>query len=301
LDTEPQRSRMKEPTDVTRLQTEHIATSSAPLGWSGFGLDLRDHQRPSSATFPHGFRQVIVALHLTSPGEFRLDDGRHDHVGHDLPTSLTFIPARIPCALSWSRPCTTLHLRFDPDFLEGVWSEIDGSPVNTADLTAYVGPVEDRLVRLGKDLLAEVREPGIGGRLFAETLAQQAAVLIRRQFVSGPSDSTQAIPPQASMGIRRVKAFMREELGRDLTLEELARVAGLSRFHFIREFRRATGESPHRYLMNLRVLRAEALLRTKGRTVSLAQVAADTGFFDQSHLTRHFRRTLGTTPAALLK
>jgi AraC family transcriptional regulator len=178
---------------------------------------------------------------------------------------------------------------------------MDGSPVDAGDLTAYVGPVEDRLVRLGTDLLAEVRDPGIGGRLFAETLAQQAAIFIRRRFVSGSADSLRGIPPQASMGIRRVKAFMRQELSRDLPLEELARVAGLSRFHFIREFRRATGESPHRYLMNLRVLRAEKLLRTKGRTLSLAQVAADTGFFDQSHLTRHFRRTLGTTPAALLR
>ncbi len=292
---------MKEPTDVTRLQIEHIATSSAPLGWSGFGLDLRDRQKPASGDFPQGFRQVIVALHLTSPGEFRLDDGRRDHVGSDLPTSLTFIPARIPCALSWSRPCTTIHLRFDPDFLEGVWSEIEGSPIDTTDLAAYVGPSDERWVRLGTDLLTEVREPGMGGHLFAETLAQQAAILIRRRFVSGPDTLPPGIRPQAAQGIRRAKAFMRQELGRDLSLEELARVAGLSRFHFIREFRRATGESPHRYLMKLRVLRAEDLLRTKGRTLSLAQVAAETGFFDQSHLTRHFRRALGTTPAALLR
>jgi AraC-like DNA-binding protein len=74
----------------------------------------------------------------------------------------------------------------------------------------------------------------------------------------------------------------------------LAGIAGLSVFHFAREFKQSTGVTPHEYLVQRRVKRAQNML---ARTdFSLSDVALASGFSDQSHLTRHFRRMLGTTP-----
>lgn len=289
-----------EGTDVTQLQPEQIALTSANSGWRGFGVDFRREQPPSSAYLESGFQQVIVAVHLTSPGEFQLDDGRQRLVSRNESSGLTFIPSRMPCALSWSRPCDSIHLRFDAAFLESVWAEIEGCPVDTSDLVPYVGPLDERIQRLARDLLQEATAPEIGGRLFADTLGRQAALLLRRRFVNGPESQLSAAP-QAAQGIRRAKAFLRRELARDVHLEEVARVAGMSPFHFSREFKRATGMPPHRYLIQQRVLHAESLLRQRGVSKSLAQIAADSGFFDQAHMTRHFRKLLGTTPAALIR
>ena len=78
-----------------------------------------------------------------------------------------------------------------------------------------------------------------------------------------------------------------------LSIEALAAVAGLSVSRFAARFRSELGVSPHRYLCLVRVLRAQDLLRA-GLPPSV--VATEVGFFDQSHLCRHFRRVLGRTP-----
>jgi AraC family transcriptional regulator len=87
---------------------------------------------------------------------------------------------------------------------------------------------------------------------------------------------------------------MAENYTRDLRLEELARIAGISRFHFAREFKRVTGTSPHQYLINLRIQRAKALL-TESK-MPLVEVGLRSGFSHQSHFTRLFRRFTGATP-----
>jgi AraC-like DNA-binding protein len=71
-------------------------------------------------------------------------------------------------------------------------------------------------------------------------------------------------------------------------------IAGLSVFHFAREFKHSAGVTPHYYLVRRRVERAQELLA--GSDLSLSEIAFTTGFSDQSHFTRHFRHMIGMTP-----
>lgn len=108
-----------------------------------------------------------------------------------------------------------------------------------------------------------------------------------------------AAVPRASRGsVRAACAFLRENMTRNISLDELAALSSLSPWHFLRIFRDETGLPPHAYLTQLRVRKAERLLRA-GHSPSMA--AAEAGFADQSHLTRWFRRIVGATPAAFLK
>jgi AraC-like DNA-binding protein len=93
--------------------------------------------------------------------------------------------------------------------------------------------------------------------------------------------------------VRRALDFMQANLASDLSMNDLAACAGLSPFHFIRCFRKATGLPPHAYLTQLRLDQARRLL---GKGKSPAEVALVAGFYDQSHLIRHFKRTYGITP-----
>jgi AraC family transcriptional regulator len=85
-----------------------------------------------------------------------------------------------------------------------------------------------------------------------------------------------------------------ERLSDDLSLEDLAAAAGLSRAHFARSFRAATGQTPYAYLRERRVARARELLASSSRPV--VEVAALTGFRSQSHLGRVFKAATGMTP-----
>ena len=91
----------------------------------------------------------------------------------------------------------------------------------------------------------------------------------------------------------RCRDYLRDNAGRDVSSEELEEVSGFDRYTTARQFRRLLGTSPHRYLVLRRLDRAKALLSQGG---SLAGVAADAGFADQAHFTRHFKRAFGMTP-----
>lgn len=91
----------------------------------------------------------------------------------------------------------------------------------------------------------------------------------------------------------RVRDYLETNFASKIRLETLSEVGGLSVFHLIRVFRAATGLPPYRYLEQVRINRATALLR-QGQTVS--RVAEQTGFADQSHLTRFFKRLVGVPP-----
>jgi AraC-like DNA-binding protein len=94
--------------------------------------------------------------------------------------------------------------------------------------------------------------------------------------------------------IRRLDEYVDAHLDGSVDLQALAGVAGLSIFHFARAFKRTTGKTPHSYLMEKRVRRAQKLLADTD--ISLSQVAFAAGFSDQSHLARHFRRLVGSSP-----
>jgi transcriptional regulator GlxA family with amidase domain len=91
-----------------------------------------------------------------------------------------------------------------------------------------------------------------------------------------------------------VREYVEAHLSESMDLPELAGIAGLSVFHFARQFKQSAGVTPHHYLVQRRVERAQDML---SRTdLSLSEIALAAGFSDQSHLARHFRQMLGTTP-----
>jgi transcriptional regulator GlxA family with amidase domain len=94
--------------------------------------------------------------------------------------------------------------------------------------------------------------------------------------------------------LNRACSFIADNLGERFTLDDVAKQAGVSRFHFARLFRVSTGDSPMAYLLKSRIERAKQMLLQEDRPV--CEIAAALGFCDQSHLTRTFRRLTGLTP-----
>ncbi|MGP0059575.1 MAG: helix-turn-helix domain-containing protein [Beijerinckiaceae bacterium] len=98
--------------------------------------------------------------------------------------------------------------------------------------------------------------------------------------------------------VLRALDYMRANFAADLTIYDLASCAALSPFHFARSFRKVTGLPPHAYLIQLRLNQARRLL-ADGK--SPTEAALTVGFYDQSHLTNHFKRTYGITPGQYAK
>ena len=120
------------------------------------------------------------------------------------------------------------------------------------------------------------------GRL-AETVARSAGCRVRRITEERTSHAV----------IRRIRDHLREVYARKVMLEELAKMAGMCRYALVRAFTREIGMPPHAYQIHLRIWKARALIAAGG---DLSDVSLQVGFSDQSHLHRHFRRIVGTTP-----
>jgi AraC-like DNA-binding protein len=135
-----------------------------------------------------------------------------------------------------------------------------------------------------------------GDQLASSTLLTSAlASLLRAHAAAGPASDPGCArrPPAAAVGM--VRDLLAERLTEPPSLAELAELTGLSQFSLLRAFRNETGLPPHAFLNQLRVRRARLLLDDG---VPAAKVAVATGFADQAHLTRHFKRILGVPPAA---
>ncbi|WP_156373803.1 MULTISPECIES: AraC family transcriptional regulator [unclassified Rhizobium] len=96
-----------------------------------------------------------------------------------------------------------------------------------------------------------------------------------------------------SAAIRRVCDYLQAQSERQVTSGELEKISGLDRFTLARHFRASLGTSPHRYLVMRRLERARGMI---GSGRSLVEIALETGFADQAHFTRHFKKTHGMTP-----
>jgi transcriptional regulator GlxA family with amidase domain len=100
------------------------------------------------------------------------------------------------------------------------------------------------------------------------------------------------VPPRA---LQRVREFIEAHLDENLSISALAGVVGLSKYYFARAFKQSMGMTPHDYVMQCRVRRAQELLASTDLPVS--EIAIAVGFADQSHCARRFREHVGMTPS----
>jgi len=102
-----------------------------------------------------------------------------------------------------------------------------------------------------------------------------------------------------SYNIRKTIIKMLDEPDAKHSLDELSKIAGMSKYHYLRSFKEATGLTPHLYLNVLRVERAKRMLLSSQDQISV--IASECGFADQAHMTRAYKKIYGTTPTAIVK
>jgi AraC family transcriptional regulator len=251
-----------------------------------------EHYRLRAGELPeheHSSHLLLLALSGCS-GEIRTAGGLRA-VGQNR-GGVCLIPSGEPFSTRLPGETECLGIYLDPALVERAARDAD--PRARFEVVARSNPRDPLVSRVGLTLMAEMGSEAPGARLYAESLANVLAVHVLRNYTAEG-----AAPPRSKGGLsgrrlRRVLSYIEENHERELTLEDLASEAAMSTFHFAREFKRATGTTPHQHLIKYRVERAKALLAES--RLPLAEVGLRTGFSHQSHFTRLFRRLTGTTP-----
>jgi AraC family transcriptional regulator len=193
-------------------------------------------------------------------------------------------------------PMQTLRLQLNHELLSRTAQEVADVDPARLTLVAHTGLHDSLLTQIGLALWRELEQQAPSGKLYAQTAAQMIAVHLLRHY-----SSTEISVQERSQGLTRrqvqsVTDFILAHLSQDISLEALAQQIGFSPYHFARLFRQTTGESPHQFVLRQRVEKARHLLKTTD--MPLAHIAIESGFANQSHFTRIFKRDLGLTPRA---
>jgi AraC family transcriptional regulator len=210
--------------------------------------------------------------------------------------SVTIVPAGTAFRWLTEGPIAFAHLYIAPRrFGRTLRETFDREPANI-DLLPRIG-WDDALVSA---LLQAIFDPALDtdpdGRLARDSWFE---ALLTRLIHSGSSlalDSPRARNSLAPRTLARLKSFMDANLADDISLDRLAEIAGLSRFHLCRAFRESTGHPPHAWLTRLRLARARQLLR--GTSLPVSEVARQCGFASPNQFATSFRRAVGATPSA---
>lgn len=284
------------------LTSPFLSLSSANAGWEG--LLVQAFSKPAQVDYWTTTRTPDFSLILFTGGVTQLEQRQTNSPWKKLylhQGDLTLKPGGCPPSeLRWKvlhgPPIQTLHLHLSTDLLAHVAGEMVGSACAHLSLQERTGFQDPLLAQIGFALWRDLKQDPSIGKLYVQTAAHLLIAHLLRHYTSARREGKEPGGGLTAQQIKRVVDFIQAHLLDDLSLDALAQQTGFSPYHFARLFRQATGESPHQFVLRQRVERAQHLL-TEGR-LSLAQIALESGFADQSYFTRIFKRYLGLTPRA---
>jgi AraC family transcriptional regulator len=268
--------------------------------WNGLEVALIATHAGVTRTLPSRDHRLVCHVGRPARATCRTDNRTH----HRLQSrgDLDLLPAGIPGVWEDGEASTVLLIEISPELLAVAAACAglpDGPPHGPIDHAPQLQLRDPRLEHLAWALEAELRAEAPADPLYGDSLGLAiAAHLVRRYRTSAPA----AREPDGGLSPRQLKRVIEHieaHVDRRLSLAELAGVAGVSASHFKALFKRSTGLPVHQYVVRRRVERARLLLQE--RSTSIADVAAQTGFANQSHLARWMRRVAGVTPTDVLR
>jgi AraC family transcriptional regulator len=206
---------------------------------------------------------------------------------------IAIIPAGISQRCNWSISAQFTIIAIEPALLQHVGQ--DWLNPDRIELIPYFMTQQDALIQgIVTALREEVEKSKIGGQLLIDSLRTTLAIhLLRSYCVTQPKLSSYA-DGLSKPKLQQVTEYINENLHQDIKLIELAAIAQMSPYHFLRLFKQTMNVTPHQYILQCRIEKTKFLLQHS--ELSIAEIAIQVGFCDQSHLTRCFKRSLGVTP-----
>jgi AraC family transcriptional regulator len=267
------------------------SVSSKQNLWNGVSLEafenipactIPEHEHPTH--FLNLLTHGRIRAQWTSEGVTR----KADHG----PGTLYLLPAGSRDLMSWSGPTSRIVLAIEPEFLAGVVDE------TTHLLNVELRPTwtfeDQHIIGVMRALHADLEDGSPAGPLYGQSLGVALShYLIRRYAVRNTREPNFRNGMPAAR-LHRVMDFIRQNCAKETRLWELAQVAEMSPHYFCELFKKSTGFSPYQYSLRCRMDRAKDFL--KSRQLTVGQVAEATGFTDQSHFGKVFRRFVGVTP-----
>jgi AraC family transcriptional regulator len=269
----------------------HPIRSSTDVRWSG--LALEDYSVPALVISEHEHLENFVHVILRGSAKYEVKTrGKTRQFGAS-PGTTFILPRGTVDELTWGGPTRRIAVAIHPRLLVSALDET--AHENDIELTEHWNLMDPQITAVLLAMTTDLKEGSPAGRLYGEALANALAVYLLNRY------TVRRYTPVAYRGglpgyrLRRVLDFIGDNLAEELSLEQLAAVAGMSSHYFAELFKKSTGHAPHQYVLLQRIERAKENLRVAGRSV--IQAGLDSGFQNPSHFARVFRKLVGVSPS----
>jgi AraC family transcriptional regulator len=240
------------------------------------------------------FDQHHILINL-NPNPHRVEnwrDGEHrDFTYYENEISVT--PAGMKSGWRWHAPSKVIVITAEPQPLEDFAQNELGILLNTAQLKSVPQFIDPDLTAAGV-MLRDALNSKMGSAVMFESLARVFLTKLISRYGLEQEEDYAFSKAFTSQHYKRVLDYVAEHFNETITVEELAREAGLSTYYFSRLFKKTIGKSPHQFVMSYRVEQARKQLRQTSDT--LVDIAYRCGFSDQAHFTRVFKQHCNLTP-----
>jgi AraC family transcriptional regulator len=269
-----------------------LTVHNPDVGWDG--LSVRGYRYgPSDVVVPPLRDYTIVAYRRGATPMRRCVSA--SWTAEDLrPGDVSLLTRAAESHWVWPGDIEVVHVYLTQDELAATCRQVYERDVEDVELHDTVKAEDPAIHRTVMQIAQEAAQGAAGSKLMVDALSCQLAVQLLRRHAhvlfreSGGSDGLTFAQDRA------VRDHVQEHLAETISLDDLAAVAGLSRFAFVRRFRATTGTTAHAFVLQQRVERARTLLERTG--TPLPEIAASCGFADQPHLTREFKKRIGVPP-----
>jgi AraC family transcriptional regulator len=288
----PVRIRVRQGGGSVALAPGTPTLSSAQSPWEGALLERHSHG-PHTAD-RHQHLSHFMCLHLSQPAPFAWrSQGKTGNkiIGSG---SIIVVSRGTEDSVSFPKPVKRILLNLEPSVMQQAFPDNDtGRDVELIEQWAVADPQIEYVLRaLEADLEASLP----AGRLFGESLLSALAVHLQRRYGLTPPKGTKPGNGLFRARLNRVIEYIEANLDQEMALTALAQTAGMSTHYFCELFKQSVHVSPHQYVLRRRIARAQNLLSDP--EVIVLEAAVRSGFSDQSHFTKLFRRIVGVTPTA---
>jgi AraC family transcriptional regulator len=273
---------------------------NAPPGYSttalGNGLTFENYVASGVVEVPEmEIPTHVVILRTGSPSMIEWRSSGRDHRVELQPGSVSLLPVGLRQAAKVFRPLPGIGsiLQIQPAFFDrGIGAIARGGRV---ELIRRMDLNDSQMSRLMESLRADIAAGSPSGSLFGESIAIALSAHIARRYSTVTTKLEEYRGGLSRFRLNRVVEYITANLIDNLELNVLAEVAGLNVYHFAKAFKQSTGETPHQYVLRRRIEQAKEFLRRS--QLSIVEASARTGFVDQSHFSKVFRRIVGVAPS----
>ena len=263
----------------------HFEVHQQPL------FDVAEHQH-TMHVIVHGLESLSGE---SSSGE-RWLDGKVTRETRNL-GDIAVIPAGISHRCNWNTDVQFMIVAIEPTLLTQVGQDLVNP--DRIELMPHFMNEQDILTQgIFYALKQELECSKIGSNLLIDSLKNTLAIHLLRKYCTTQPKFLNYTDGLSKLKLKQVTDYINEHLHHDIKLIELAVIAQMSLYHFLRLFNQSMGVTPHQYILQRRIEKAKYLLQHT--TLSIAEIAVSVGFCDQSHLTRYFKRIVGVTPKKYL-